>query len=172
MKTQTQFYKTTISLFLLSIFVLLLTSCDLLTNKDDEQDDKLYVKFINAQSSLYTITNIQLQPMGKAGETSQPSGTWSDNILTNGATITPSGHEFFDLDIPNLNWSQYRLGVDDGSGNEIMLYLQPGYQSQWELPITHWGSDERTVSVTISYNASTELIYVTGYFDSAGIEEN
>jgi hypothetical protein len=151
-----------------------LISCDLLTN-DDEKDtktDELYVKFNNDQGSLYRITNIQLMDMGKAGEESTPSGTWSENILESGKSIAPGSHEFFTLNIENLHWCQYRLGVDPGNGTEVMLHLQDGYTlpDVGELPITHWGSDERTVGVSVTFDETSNLIYVNGWSDFAGIE--
>lgn len=137
----------------------------------DSEEENLYVKFINDASSLYEITNIQLQAMGVSGDgVGTPSGIWSENILKDGKTIAPGNHEFFTLDIPNQHWSQYRLGVDDGKGNEIMLHLQEGYIGQWTPSITHWGSHERTVSVHIAYNQSVGFIYVSGYMDNAGID--
>lgn len=156
---------------LLSLVIPCFQGCDSLTDSDEEKNDKLYIKFINEAASQYTITTIQLQPMGKAGEASTPSGTWSDNILTNGKTIAPGAHEFFNLTIENMHWNQYRLGVDDGTGNEIMLHTQEGYDPLWELPITHWGSDERTVSVTVRYDETSGQITVSGYSDFAGIED-
>jgi len=155
---------------ILAVSFIFLIACDLLTNEKDEQQDTLYVKFTNDSNSTYTITNIQLQAMGKSGETAQPSGIWSDNILPAGTSLAPGAHTFFDLDIPNLHWSQYRLGVNDGQGNEIMLHEQQGYQDQGGLPITHWGSDDRTVSVTLVYDQSTQLIQWSGWSDFAGID--
>ena len=155
---------------ILSVSLIFLIGCDLLTNEKDEEQDTLYVKFTNDSSSTFTITNIQLQAMGKSGETAQPSGIWSDNILPAGTSLVPGSHTFFDLDIPNLHWSQYRLGVNDGQGNEIMLDEQQGYQDQGELPITHWGSDERSVSITIIYDQATHLIQWSGWSDFAGID--
>ncbi len=169
-KSLERIFKTSINLIVLfSIFSIGLVSCDLLTNEKDEDPDTLYVKFTNSTESAYTITNIQLQAMGKAGETAQPSGIWSDNILPAGTTLAPGEHTFFDLDIPNLHWSQYRLGVDDGQGNEIMMHEQQSYQ-QSELPITHWGSDDRSVSVTLVYNQYAQLIEWSGWSDFAGID--
>jgi len=161
-----------LQLLLISGFTLSgLVSCDLLSNDDKKKDDKLHVKFINEAASTYTITTIQLQAMGKSGETPEPSGVWSDNILENGQTIAPGEHEFFNLKIPNLHWSEYRLGVDDGNGNEIMLHQQQNYQAQWQPSITHWGSDDRTAGVTVLYDQNAGLIYISGYSDFAGINE-
>lgn len=162
--------KTLINLSIIPlIFFIVLWGCSSPTDSDKE--DNLYVKFINDVNSLYVITNIQLQAMGIAGDSvSTPSGTWSENILEDGKTIAPGNHEFFTLDIPNQRWSQYRLGVDDGNGNEIMFHLQEGYESQLTPSITHWGSAERTVSVHIIYDQPNDLIYITGYSDWAGID--
>jgi hypothetical protein len=141
---------------------------------DSDKHNTLYVKFLNEPASDYTITTIQLQAMGKADDTGvTPSGIWSANILTDGKTIAPGAHEFFTLDIPNLHWSQYRLGVSDGNGGEIMLHEQEGYEDEilWTPSITHWGSDERSASVTIVSNPYTGVIYISGYSDFAGIDE-
>jgi hypothetical protein len=148
-----------------------LISCDLLSSDAKREEDKLHVKFINEAGSSYTITYIQLQAMGKAGETPEPSGDWSENILENGQTLAPGEHKFFNLKIPNLHWSQYRVGVDDRNGGEIMLHLQQNYQAEWEPSITHWGSDDRTVGVSVLYDQSSGLIHILGYSDFAGIED-
>jgi len=54
--------------------------------------------------------------------------------------------------------------VDDGKGNIVLV----GENS--ELPITHWGSNERTVGVTILYNTDSNSIWVSGWSDFAGID--
>ncbi len=141
-------------------------SCE--NNDDNDKNESLYVKFINNADSEYTITRIEVQPMGIASESNEPTGEWSENVLTGGETIAPGGHVFFTLPIPNLNWSRYRLGVDDGQGNEILLYEQEGY-NEGNLPITHWGSDERTVTITIYLNSSTSIISISAWGDNAGI---
>ena len=53
-----------------------------------------------------------------------------------------------------------------------MLHLQDGYTlpDVGELPITHWGSDERTVGVSVTFDETSNLIYVNGWSDFAGIE--
>lgn len=110
--------------------------------------------------------------MGDAGEANPtPSGEWSANILANGDTIAPGEFVFFTLEIPNLHWSQYRLGVLDETGNHIMLHEQPGYPGDAMAgSITHWGSDERSVSVTVIRDQDSGLITVSGYSDWAGID--
>ena len=84
-------------LFIIAASITTFPGCDLLDPKEDDEPDMLYVKFINDAESDYTITTILLQEMGKAGETAQPSGEWSSNILTDGKTIAPGAHEFFNI---------------------------------------------------------------------------
>lgn len=168
--TSTQNLLSTVQLIILfSILLMGSVGCDLLVNEDDSKTDLLHVMFSNDSSSTYTITSIQLQAMGKADQPAEPSGEWGENILPAGTRLAPGSYTFFDLEIPNLHWSQYRLGVDDGNGNNVILPEQPGYD-QTELPITHWGSDDRTVSVTLVYNPYSKLIEWSGWTDFAGIE--
>ena len=156
-------------LFFLSTLFFLCSGCSSTNDSNDTKDDTLYVKFINSAASEYTITSIQLQAMGQAGETTTPGGTWSDNILKNGKTLIPGAFEFFTLDIPSLHYCIYRLGVDSGDGTEILLYEQDNYQGL-EPTITHWGSDERTVEVTVIYDESYDQVLVNGWSDWSGIE--
>jgi len=151
-------------LLLLAVFSASFWGCDGLTPNNDEEDEveTLYVKFCNEPASLFTITSIEVRPRGPATGTQTPTDNWSSNILTSGTTIEPGGHVFFTLEIPNLHWSEYRLKVDDGEGNIVNVISE-------DLPITHWGDDERTVGVTISYNESTNTPYASGYSDFAGI---
>jgi len=143
-------------------------SCD--NDSKDSKDDTLYVKFINNSSSEYAITSIQIFNMGVAGTLDEPDGEFGDNILDNGITIAPGEYEFFYLEIPKSNYAYYRLGVDDGSGGEVLLHEQVDYTDTYEGTITHWGSDERTVSVTVKWYDSYDYIYVQSWSDFAGIE--
>ena len=159
---------------IVSLFFALLTGCDQLTSSNDEPET-LYVKFINDSTSTHTITTIQLMAMGKVDdEQAVKDSTWSADILDKNETIAPGEHRFFTLEIPNLHYSIYRLGVDDGKGNEIFLDEQPGYTEDnvfvFTPTITHWGSDKRTVEVRLNYYAEKNLIYIAGYSDNAGIE--
>ena len=152
-------------LAILAISMAALSSCEGLTpndENDDSQTDELYVKFCNEPASQFTITSIEVRPRGSATGTQTPTDNWSSNILTAGTTIAPGAHVFFTLEIPNLHWSEYRLKVDDGEGNIVDVLSE-------DLPITHWGSDERTVGVTILYNETSNTIYANGYSDFAGI---
>ncbi|MBN1406551.1 MAG: hypothetical protein JW956_02105 [Calditrichaceae bacterium] len=164
-----------ISTILSSIFILSLsyifTGCDLGSDPDDKKDE-LYVKFENSASSEYTITTIELMAMGEAGENViTPSGVWSDDILESGSSIAPGEHKFFTLDIPNRHYSQYRLGVDNGQGTEIMLHLQEEYTPDISAPtITHWGGDDRTVIVTVGDSPYSDLIDVRSWSDWVGID--
>lgn len=159
-------------LFVFMIFLIALSGCDQLTDSNDEPET-LYVKFINDSTSTHVITNIQFMAMGKSGESeSVADSVWSDNILKTGESIAPDNHKFFTVEIPNLHYSIYRLGVDNGNGNEIILHEQEGYEQETPFTptITHWGSDERTVTVSIDYNSEKKVIYIAGYGDWAGIE--
>lgn len=153
----------------LIVFILLFSGCSSVTNSDSEKDDTLYVKFTNSSYSQYTITSIELQDMGKAGETATPSGTWSGNILKNGKKLAPGEFDFFTLDIPTLHFCIYRLGVDNGNGTELMLHLQDNYQGL-EPTITHWGSDDRTVEVTVIHDQVSNQVVVNSWSEWAGID--
>jgi hypothetical protein len=146
----------------LAFTLLTVTACDNATDADTH--DNLHVKFINDQSSEYTIVGLELRAMGAVEDTSAVAGEWGDNILTGGKTIAPGGSVYFDLSIPNLHWDQYRVTVDDGNGGTYRI-------DNTYPPITHWGSDDRTVSVLIKYNAGTEDIRITGWGDNAGISK-
>jgi len=156
----------------LLFLVVFMSSCE----KEDKEDPvtpdpQLHVEFTNGSGSEYTINVLQLRAHGKAGETSSPpAGDWSGNILT--ADLTPGGMTEMDLSIPNLHWSEYRLGVIDANGNNIMLHEQDGWtyddaMGTYGPPITHWGSDKRLVSVTLKYNQSVDRIIITSWSDNA-----
>gem|GEM_PF-622394 len=150
---------------------LLLVACDDDANDPNSENNTLYVKFSNSSSSEFTITDIYHMDMGVAGlETPSPSGEWSANILTDGKTVAPGESVFFTLNIPNTHWSQCRFGVLDENTNHVFLHEQAGQESNVQAPITHWGSDERTVEVTIKRNTETYLIMVTAWSDWAGID--
>ncbi len=55
--------------------------------------------------------------MGKASESTTPTGSWSANILKANQKIAPGGSVFFTLKIPNLHWARYHLGIIDENGN-------------------------------------------------------
>ncbi|MGE4289592.1 MAG: hypothetical protein AB7E36_12975 [Salinivirgaceae bacterium] len=156
-----------LSLWMFTILFAMI-SCEILPDNDEPQEEetvaKLYVKFMNEAASEYTITNLQVRPRGSAQTSTEPTEPWSGNILPESTRIEPGAHVFFELEIPNLHWSQYRLLVDDGSGNIVLV----GEDS--ELPITHWGSDDRTVGVTLKYDEYSQSIWVSGWSDFAGID--
>lgn len=156
--------------FAFILFLLVaLVGCDEI--KDElEENDTLYVKFENSTSSEYTITGIRLLVMGESGQYDEPNGEFGSNILEDGATIAPGEHQFFTLEIPNLYYAYYRLTVDDGTGNEIYLFDQEGYTNTWDGPITHWGGDDRTVSVTVVWDDDANIITVRGWSDWVGID--
>ncbi|PLX16984.1 MAG: hypothetical protein C0599_14380 [Salinivirgaceae bacterium] len=148
--------------------VLSFISCEEETENDD---NKLYVKFENDAGSEYTITSIRIFQLGEAGEAvPETFGVFSENILDAGETIVPGGHVFLTLEIPRQNYAVYRLTVDDVSGNQVYLYEQAGYTNTYDGTITHWGSDDRTVSATVVWNETAQYIYVQGYSDFAGID--
>lgn len=143
------------------------TSCDKTTG--EEEADTLYVKFENESSSEYTITTIEIRSRGLVDQADQPIGAWSGNLLTGGLTLAPGEHTFFTLDIPNQEWSEYRIGVNDG-GTTVMVELNENVGVDSVPPITHWGGDDRTVSVLVRYNATYDVIYISGWSDWLGIE--
>lgn len=160
-----------IYLFTLICFGLLIISCGLLEKEDNEtppEPDILFVQFENEASSVATITSIIVQPMGKAGTMQgEPVGDWSKDVLKSGEKIAPGQKVNFTLEIPNLHWVRYRLALDDGNGGEFWMHEQKNY-SESNLPITHWGSDDRTCYVRISKN--NETYYIQGWGDNAGIQ--
>jgi hypothetical protein len=162
--------KTKSLIFALFLLVpLVFISC---TKKEDTSStDNLFVRFENDASSEYTITSIEIRSRGIVDQADQPIGNWGSNLLTNGSTIAPGGFTNFTLSIPNSNWSEYRISVDDGNGNTVLVQQNADVGVQSELPITHWGSDSRTVSVIVKYNASYDVIYISGWSDFAGITE-
>ncbi len=155
--------------------IMLFAGCDQLTNSKVEKHDTLHVKFINDSTSTHTITTIQLKAMGKVDDENAVADTvWGADILEERQNIAPGEHRFFDLNIPNLHYCIYCLGVDDGTGKEVFLDEQPEYNEDNVFilipTITHWGSDDRTVSVRLAYNQEKNLIYIGGWEDFAGIE--
>ncbi|MGE0077799.1 MAG: hypothetical protein AB7S48_08070 [Bacteroidales bacterium] len=159
-----------ILLSIATVGILSFTSCDNLFGDDDEKDS-LYVKFENDPSSSYTITNIQIRSRGKVDAENKEVGTWSNNLLGTGESLSPGEFTFFTLDIPSGEWDEYRLGVDNGNGTEVMLYDQTNYDGMTDLPITHWGGDDRTVSVLVTFDDDSQTITVNGWSDWVGIDE-
>ncbi|MDA3860673.1 MAG: hypothetical protein PF445_05560 [Melioribacteraceae bacterium] len=158
-----------ISLFMFIGILFSLTSCDVVDPEEEiTVPDSLYVQFNSDSSSVVTITSIMVLAMGEAPD-SNPTGDWSGDILADNQKIEAGQNTYFKLEIPNLHWVRYRLGVDDGSGIEIFLQDQPNYDGG-DLPITHWGSDDRTVSVTIKKNPNNGEYYIGSWSDFAGID--
>lgn len=155
-------------LFLIILLIIPFMACDT-SDDNDNVDEELYVKFINNISSEYTITSIKILDMGVAGTLEDPNADFGNNILENGDTIAPGEHLFFNLKIPNSHYAYYRLAVDNGSNSEFFLNDQLNYTDTYEGTITHWGSDERTVSVTILENTRTGLIWIQSWSDMAGV---
>ena len=132
------------------------------------EQDMLHVEFTNDARSAFTITVLEMRPHGKAGEADSPAiGDWQSNVLPAGTSLTPGQTHIMDIPIQNLYWNEYRLGVLDENGVEIMLHEQDGYPEQTGPPITHWGGDNRQCYVYISRNVSNGLIYIQGWGDNA-----
>lgn len=144
------------------------SSCDKVTG-DDPADDTLYVKFVNDVNSEYTITTIEIRSRGISNEADQPIGDWGSNLLTDGLTLASGESTFFTLAIPNTHWSEYRIGVEDG-GTTVMVVGNDNVGVDSELPITHWGGDDRTASVLVKYNTTYDVIYISGWSDFVGID--
>lgn len=162
------FSKLTLLFFVLSIGM---PGCSTQDSNDDDSSSDLYVKFINDNDANITITSIELQAMGDARDSiPTPGGVWSENVLEDGAEIEADSAKYFHADIPNMHWSKYRLAVRDSNGTTINLHEQVGY-NEFELPITHWGSDERTVSVRLVQDPSSGFIRASGYMEHAGIDD-
>ncbi len=137
--------------------------------EDELAEESLYVQFKNSTESTVSISSIELRARGVVDGSDTPS-EWTTNILTDGKLIAAGESVFITLSIPNTHWAEYRLGVTNGDGVQTMLYDQAEGNGMGELPITHWGSDDRSVSVTVKYNASTEVYYITSWTDFAGID--
>ncbi|HPD95741.1 MAG: hypothetical protein H6537_02880 [Bacteroidales bacterium] len=162
----------TISLLLMiALFLTGTIACDSLFNTDDDSTDSLYVKFCNDKESTYTITSLEIRNRGKVDSNEDPVQDWSENYLKNGETLAPGDSIYFTLNLPSGEWAEYRIGVDNGNGSQVMLYDQENYDGLTDLPITHWGSDERTVSVTILFDQYSNVVSVKGWSDWAGIDE-
>lgn len=153
----------------LMLILFAFSSCDKVSSGDSTKDS-LYVKFVNDIDSEYTITSIEVRSRGITQEVDQPIGAWGSNLLTGGLTLAPGESTFFTLPIPNTHWSEYRVYVDDGTGTTVLVTYNENVGVGPELPITHWGSDDRTVSVLVKYNANYDTIYISGWSDFAGID--
>ncbi len=161
--------KITLIILLFIVLAIFSTSCDE-NSVDNSTTGNFKVKFINEKFSAFSIFSIELQAMGPAPG-NNPNGAWSDNLLKNGKILKPGDFEFLFPDIPSGHWSQYRLGAIDSNGNRVFLEQQDNYFPEWKLPITHWGADTRTVSVTLAWDRDNKHIIVSGWSDFAGIEE-
>lgn len=148
--------------------IISLNSCDIFSDvanpENTQTEDLLHVKFTNDSLSLYTITSIELRSRGAVENLDSPIGEWGDNLLAENQTLIPGATFYFDADIPSGEWSQCRLSIDNGNGSVILI----GEDS--ELSITHWGSNDRTVGVVLSYDQYSDNIYVSGWSEWAGIE--
>ncbi len=130
-------------------------------------DNPLQVKFVNDANSDFTINTIEIRSRGEIGVENQAAGSWGNNLLTGGLSLHPGAFTDFSLNIPNLQWSEYRIGVIDGNGQSVMVSTSGDLGVQGALPISHWGSDSRTVSLVVKYDESTDRIYVSSWSDFA-----
>ncbi len=146
-----------------------MSGCD----KDEAEDpvepnDVLHVEFRNDSDSDVSITILQIRPHGNAGEPdSGPTGDWTGNIFPAGTVLASGQSVNIDLSIPNLYWSEYRLGILLDDGTTFMLHEQEGWNDQTGPPITHWGSDSRMVYVTVKYNEDIGIYVIRGWGDNA-----
>jgi hypothetical protein len=147
--------------------------CNLFSgNPASESSADLTVKFENDTGSTFPIVSIELMAMGPAGtEAPEPSGIWEENLLADSDSIAPGDYRMFTLKIPNLHYCKYRLGVLDENGTRVVIDDQnTGTLISFTGVITHWGSDERTVSATVVRDTDCDCIVQSGYSDFAGIE--
>jgi hypothetical protein len=157
------------SLFLLLSLTFLISSCE--KEEEDVQpnsDPLLHVEFTNDATSEFTITQVQMISHGNAGETDEgPIGNWSGNIIPNGNQLSPGEMVVMDLAIENSYKYVYRLAVLDENGTEVWLHEQEGFNDDAGGTITHWGSHNRQVYVSVVRNTSTGFIYIQGWGDNA-----
>ena len=126
----------------------------------------LHVEFMNDDDSEVSIVIVEMRAHGNAGETDAgPIGDWTSNILPSGTVIAPGESVEMDLNIPNLYWNEYRLGIQLADGTTIMLHEQEGWNDETGPPITHWGSDSRMVYVTIQYHEESGNYLIRGWGD-------
>ena len=147
------------------IFLFAFAACT--KNAEDPIDDPLSVQFFNDANSDYSIKTVEIRSRGLIGEDNQEIGDWGGNLLTGGLVLDPESSTTFTLDIPTSEWSEYRIGVDDGNGNTVMALTDQVVGIQGSLPISHWGSDNRTVSVVVKYDAANDVIYISSWSDFA-----
>ncbi|MBX3044740.1 MAG: hypothetical protein KIT33_06210 [Candidatus Kapabacteria bacterium] len=147
-----------------SVAVFLTISCNETTSPGSTGN--LHVKFENVSGSWYSVTAIEMQPMGKVGDTI-PKGLWSDNIIK-GKKIAPGQTEYFYVNIPSGEWSNCRIGIEDSTGKTIMLHQQEGYHPKWNYSITHWATNKRTVSVAVARDRFSKLIEINYWGDWTG----
>jgi len=149
----------------ITIFLLVFSAC----TKDPVEpiDNPLSVLFLNDANSEYTITTIEIRSRGLIGEEDQAIGEWESNVLSGGLTLDPGTSTLFSLNIPTSEWSEYRIGVDDGNGTTVMVRTDEVVGIQGALPISHWGSDDRTVSVVVKYDVANDVIYISSWSDFA-----
>jgi hypothetical protein len=155
-------------ILILLLFSAFIISCEKDDDLDQNTDPLLHVKFTNAATSEFLVTNVQMISHGNAGEPDEgPIGDWSDNILPENQELSPGEMVEMDLAIPNSYKYMYRLQVLDENENYVWLHEQEGFSGDPGGSITHWGSHKREVYVSVMRNTSTGLIYVQGWGDNA-----
>jgi hypothetical protein len=151
--------------FVLISFLFTINACK--KTEETPIDNPLQVKFVNDANSDFIINTIELRSRGEIGVENQEAGSWGNNLLTGGLSLHPGAYTNFSLNIPNLQWSEYRIGVINGNGESVMVLAYGDLGVQGALPISHWGSDNRTVSVAVKYDEATDRIYVSSWSDFA-----
>lgn len=151
--------------FFLGIVILLFIFSACAKKAEEPIADPLSVQFFNDANSDYSINTIEIRSRGTIGDDNQNIGAWGSNLLTGGLILDPGSSTTFTLDIPNLEWSEYRISVDDGNGNTVLVSTNQTFGIQGALPISHVGSNNRTVSVEVKYNANQDGIYISSWSD-------
>lgn len=155
-------------LVLLFLFSISIQSCIKDDNDSVINDPPLHVQFTNDSHSEFVITSVEMISHGNAGKLDEgPIGEWSDNIIPNNQELAPGEMVEMDLAIPNLYKYMYCLQVKDENGNKIWLHQQTDYEGVGEGSITHWGSHNRLVYITIVRNIDAGLIYIQAWGDNA-----
>jgi len=151
-------------LLMLPAFLLLCVGCE----KDEEPTNSiLHVEFMNEANSDVSIVIVEMRAHGKAGEAGGPTGYWTSNVLPSGTVLAPGQSVKMDLSIQDLYWSEYRLGVQLADGTTIMLHEQEGWIERVGPPITHLGSDNRKVAVSVRYNEESAIYFIESWSDWA-----
>lgn len=154
-------------LSIIAVISLFLISCD---ETSSAGDDSLYIKFTNSAESEYAVYGIKVTDRGFAGgDSASVNDNWTDNILPAGEVIMPGETIYFTLGIPNLDGWAFTPQVTDDTLGTFYLKDQYTIAGSGEGIIEHWGSDERTVDITLYKNNYSDNIMMN-YSSWAGIE--